>query len=371
MIAASAPGSRLRIGLLSRGVYPRLVGGREVFIRALTESLARKGHDVVLVTENGVGETIPGVKEVTLSTPGIATLDLLAYTLAFAREGVRRLREVDVIHVHSPGANIALGVWAARILGVPVVVTIHSMAAAAPRWMWSIRCADALVAVSPSLKRSLEAKGVPSERIWMIPAASPPPPVSMSRGAERERLGLAPDDVVFIYHGRLVEGKGLEQLTKAFASLTNPRAKLVVVGDGPLRGELVNRLRASIERKTARLVGRVPHDQVWSYLCAADVSVLPSRSEGSPLALFEAMAMGVPVLAADAPGLRDFVRDGDNGIVIPRELEDGLQRAMEHVLQDDALRKRLSDGARQSAQQHSLEECAARHLELYRSLVAR
>lgn len=358
----------LRIGVLSRGVYPRLVGGREVFIRALVEGLAHRGCKVVLVTENGVGETIPGVREIALPTPDVAGLDLFAYSAAFARDGLLGMRGVDLVHVHSPGANIVLGAWAARILGVPLAVTVHSMAAAGSRWMWALRHSSALIAVSPSVRDRLVSAGAIPSRIWVIPSASTHPGPHGPRSEMRARLGFDSEDVVFLYHGRLVEGKGLEDLAEAFASLSGRKARLLIVGDGPMRRFLQSRLAASIADGRSVLVGTVPHEAIWSYLTAADVAVLPSRSEGSPLALFEALSAGLPVLAADAPGLRDFVTDGDNGVLSPGGNPKRIREGMERLLDDETLRRRLADNALRSGRLYTMKACVDRHLEVYRAL---
>ena len=369
MNRSAASDGELRVGLLSRGVYPRLVGGREVFIRGFAEALTRRGCEVVLVTENGMGEPIPGVGEIALRTPEIEVIDLLAYSAAFARIALPGLRGVDVVHVHSPGANIVLGAWAARTLGVPLAVTVHSMAAAESRWIWALRRAEAVVAVSPSVRERLVAGGVPTSRIRIIPSASTAPTPTIRPAEIRARLGFRPEETVFIYNGRLVEGKGLMNLAEAFSSLRTPPARLIVLGEGPMRALMENRLRACVAKETAVFVGRVKHETVSSYLAAADVAVLASESEGSPLALFEALAVGLPILATDVPGLRDFVEDGRDGTLVPRGDTVRLKDAMERLLADEGLRRRLSEGARRSAERYTIEACAERHLELYRDLV--
>lgn len=356
----------MEVAILSRGVYPRLLGGREIFVHGLAKALADRGCGVRLVTEQGAALEHAGVKVIAVPVVRVRGLELLAYGMNFVGS-LPGLSGVGIIHVHSPGANMLLGGVAAAMLDVPFVVTIHSMAAASRRWIWTLRAADRVVAVSTSLANRLADVGVARERLRVIPSASSPGRPTAPRDEVRRRLGVGSGDLAFLYHGRLVPGKGLETLVDAFAALREQDAYLLIVGDGPLRSILERRLADAHVR--GRCVGRVPHTDIWDFLAAADVSVLPSSSEGSPLAIFEAMSMGLPVLAADAPGLRDFVHEGENGLLVPAEDAQSLAEAMERVLRDPALRKSMVERTIEMGQQYSMDRCVERHLGMYRELL--
>lgn len=167
-----------------------------------------------------------------------------------------------------------------------------------------------------------------------------------------------------ICHGRIeIHRKGLDVLLEAWQLVTRARPqmplRLLLVGTGSDAA----RLRARIEEMN--LAGVVWVDryvldraEMKRYLCAADVSVLPSRHEGFPVAPLEAMACGLPVVAADAPGVSDIFEEGaaSGGLVVPREDAPALANALGRLLDDDELRLRLASCARERVQNHfSLE----------------
>ena len=163
----------------------------------------------------------------------------------------------------------------------------------------------------------------------------------------REQLGLAPDERLLVAVGRLSPEKGIDVLIDALVRLQTPRVRLVLVGDGPERERLRARAdRAGLAERVA-FVGHVatPGD----YLQAADVVVLPSRSEGIPNVALEAMALGRPLVATAVGGTPEIVVDGVSGILVRTDDPKHLAAALDHVLTDSSLAARLADGAREHA----------------------
>ncbi len=180
----------------------------------------------------------------------------------------------------------------------------------------------------------------------------------------RSELNIPLDARVVICHGRIeIHRKGLDVLLEAWQLVTQARPQmplhLLLVGTGSDAA----RLRARIEEMNLRgvvWVDRYVLDraEMKRYLCAADVSVLPSRHEGFPVAPLEAMACGLPVVAADAPGVSDILEEGQasGGVVVPREDASALADALGQLLDDEKLCLRLSAHARERVQNHfSLE----------------
>jgi glycosyltransferase involved in cell wall biosynthesis len=137
-----------------------------------------------------------------------------------------------------------------------------------------------------------------------------------------------------LYAGRLSPEKGVLELVEAAGGM-----KLVVAGDGPLREHVPGAL------------GFVPHDELQRLYARAAVVACPSRREGFGVACLEAMAHARPVVATDVGGLRDLVVDGETGLVVPSRRPDALRAALERLLGDEELRRRLGAAGRERARE--------------------
>jgi 1,2-diacylglycerol 3-alpha-glucosyltransferase len=196
--------------------------------------------------------------------------------------------------------------------------------------------------------------------------ANPVAPVS------RAELGFSDGDVVFCYAGRLGPEKNTPWLAEEFAAAAarSPRARLLVVGDGPSRAEAEAALARAGESDRARFLGMVPYDRVPDYEAAADVFVTGSVSEVHPLVVLEAMAAGLPVVAVSSPGISDTVSDGGSGLLAPTAGPGALADRISLLAEDDALRSRMSILARKASSAYSLERTADVLLGRYELLVA-
>jgi glycosyltransferase involved in cell wall biosynthesis len=211
---------------------------------------------------------------------------------------------------------------------------------------WALRRADAVVTPCSAFADDLCRAGVDRERISVVPnAVGPMPP--LDRAAARRALRLEGDRVV-VAIGRLSREKGHDVLIDACAALPEPlrgRTALLIAGEGPERPRLARLAAARGVR--LRLDGF--HDDVRPWYAAADVFVLPSRSEGSPNVLLEALAAGCPVIATRVGGVADIAEDGVSASLVPADDWRRLAGAIEAVLTTSELARRLADGARRAA----------------------
>jgi glycosyltransferase involved in cell wall biosynthesis len=199
---------------------------------------------------------------------------------------------------------------------------------------FSLRAADVVFVATESDRAHLvRAHRVSPERLRVMPN-----PIDTERFRRLSDRPKKPGRVVFV--GRFSEQKCLDLLIDACIQV--PGCELLLVGSGPLEPELRERARgAAIEFR-----GVVPNGQLPDLLNEAEVFVLPSRYEGCPKALLEAMACGLPVVGTNAPGIREIIQHGINGLLCePRA--DLLASAVEELLRDEELRKRLGSQARQ------------------------
>jgi starch synthase len=230
------------------------------------------------------------------------------------------------------------------------------------------RASGLVIGSRMEMQRVRTAYGVPAERTALVPnaldvAAWRP----LDRHAARAALGLADDIRVIAWHGRVeFDSKGLDVLLDAWEQLcvARPHAKLLLllVGSGRDREALQRRV-ASLPAGTIRWEDGWVRDRqlIWRYLSAADISVLSSRREGFPVAVLEAMACGLPVVATDASGVREALGDEPAGLVVPRENAPALATAIGRLLDDEPLRRQLGERARRRAEsEFSLQAVGAR-----------
>jgi glycosyltransferase involved in cell wall biosynthesis len=178
---------------------------------------------------------------------------------------------------------------------------------------------------------------------------------------------------VAIYVGGLVETKGMRELAAAAEPLLRKYLdfQLVCVGDGSSRDRILG-LKSSLGRADAVVLpGRVAPEDVPRYLQAADFLVLPSYHEGLPQAVVEAMNCGLPVVATRVGGVPEAVRDGETGLLVEARNIEQLQRAMERMITDEALRQAAGqNGVTRAREVFDSERNAARFAEALRSLIS-
>jgi glycosyltransferase involved in cell wall biosynthesis len=244
---------------------------------------------------------------------------LVPALLASFVRAARRI-DADLVHAHWLPAG-----WVAARTGKPYVVQVWgtdlALARRAPMLARGVlRRARLVIAASNELAETARELGARDVRV--IPSGVDLP---SDVGEEAE-----PPEV--LYAGRLSPEKGVLELVEAAAGLN-----LVVAGDGPLRSRVPG------------AHGFVPHDELQRLYARAAVVACPSRREGFGVACLEAMAHGRPVVATPVGGLRDLVVDGETGLVVPAQDPAALRAALERLLGDPELRRRLGGAGRRRA----------------------
>lgn len=287
-----------------------------------------------------------------------------------------RRRRYDVIHVHWP-LPLALFGWAAqRAHRAPVVTTFYGVEV---RWVktrlkplrrflsWAARRSAKVVAISTYTAN--EVRELADVLIEVIPYAAALPSPPSSPPTRR-------DGATVLFVGRLVERKGVRHLIEAMQLLSGSRARLVVVGEGPERPEL--EALAQRLQVTDRVVfrGKVSDAALREAYAGADAFVLPAvldargDTEGLGVVLLEAMQHSVPVIASRTGGIVDIVEDEASGLLVPPGDAPALAAALDRVLGDPALARRLGERGRERlAERFSWEAIVARYEAVYRAAV--
>jgi glycosyltransferase involved in cell wall biosynthesis len=360
------------------------LGGGQITVLTLASRLDRERFEVT-VASGGDGPLVDelrrlGIRHIPVSfgkTSGPAGVRGLAAAL--------RADPVDILHTHGGIAGL-YGRMAAKRARVPAVVhTIHGIhylhyrnvlarRAFVTLERWLAKSTDAVVFVSEAdLEKGRRLRlAVPGrERLIRngvdISFLKP----SFDRGAKRAELGFSAGPLV-VAVSRLHRQKGLTYLLSAVPALAArfPDVQVVVVGGGPLE----SRLRAEAEKaglkSRAAFLGERPDAK--EILAAADVFVLPSLWEGLPYVLVEAAALGRPIVATDIDGVREVIRNGETGILVPAENPAELADAVSNLLGDEARARRLGERARlEIPPAYSVERMARETGALYLEVLGR
>lgn len=355
LLGGCALRSSARLKLL-HVLAPAPFGGLERIVEALARGQHRRGHDVSVVLVAGIADPDPPLAEAMAAAGVHATVlrtpprGYLQERQAF-REVLRNLRP-DVVHTHGYRPDVLLA-GVARREGAGVITTVHGFTGGD----WKNRLYErlqrrafrrfgAVVAVSRTLRGELTVAGVPAARLHTVPNAWGETSAPLSRAEARRDLDLPAEGFLVGWVGRLSREKGPDIMVEAVRHLPDhPEIHVVVVGDGPERADLEesahvlgvhNRIRWMGGRRDARRL-----------FAAFDALCISSRTEGTPVVLFEAMAAGVPVVATRVGGIPDVVSAKEALLVAPADpkaLAAALREVRKHP--DGALQRARAARAR-------------------------
>ncbi len=288
---------------------------------------------------------------------------------------VIRRKQIDILHLHGYGAT-TFGRIAAGMKRLPAILHEHANLTDTP---WFQKVADAVLeretdialAVSQSTADFvIKARQLPPDKVKVVYLGVPLDEFSRPRSdaelsAARAELGAAADDVIVGTVTRLHESKGNAVLVEAARLVLDrrPDARFIVVGEGPLQPELEAQARrlglgdrfvfAGFAKDVARAVS------------AFDMSVFPSLWEGTPLTVFEALAMGKAIVATDADGLTEVLTDDRDALIVPKRDPPALANAVVRLMGDPRARARLGAAARVTARQYDIAMFVSKMERLY------
>jgi glycosyltransferase involved in cell wall biosynthesis len=292
------------------------------------------------------------------SIPGAASLHALGLAASLARRVAALRREFGFEAILTAWAypDAVAAAMIAERERLPLIATVlgsdinvlPGKPLLARQIRWGLSRAQRVVAVSEPLREAVVRLGVPRERTVVRQNAVDGDVFAIrDRGPARSALGLDPARPLVGYVGNLAHEKGPDVLVDAMGALVRESGRpvdLAIIGAGALERELRARVAALGLGDRVRFLGRKVHDEVPRWISAFDVLCLPSRREGCPNVVLEALASGRPVVATAVGGVPDLIR-GDNGILVPperpAELGEALARALDRSWDPVAIRATL------------------------------
>jgi glycosyltransferase involved in cell wall biosynthesis len=333
-------------------------GGGERQVAGLIRHLARRGHENVLAAAAGspLAAVVPAADARLRSLPIRNDLDVLA---AWRLSRLVAQESPHIVHLHTSRAH-----------ATRTIVT-RRMDYALRRGLWTDllynRSVATVAAISEEVRRRLLDAGVRSERVTVVRSGVEPPaglPGAAGRAAARARFGIEGELAIGIV-AALERRKGHDVLLRALAALDGaPPWRCRVCGGGS-QHEALQRLAADLGiAPRVRFLGE--QRQVADVLAALDVFVMPSRHEGLGVAVLEAMAMSLPVVASAVGGIPEAVKAGETGLLVPPDDPTALAAALRELGRDGERAKRMGhEGRTRVVAEFSMEAMAGRYERLY------
>ncbi len=379
----------MRIGLFADAYLPYLSGVTN-HIRLYKRYYEEQGHEVFLFTfgHRHYADDEPNVIRSIALPWGKSGW---SFSMVYGKEARALLPTLDIVHAHHPFQSARLVKPYCKRYGLPLVFTNHSRYDLLSDAYGSLFPQDPRYAVLAGMLRDVVNASqlviTPSTEIarWLADYTGYPLAVTIAHGIDTESfahpkrydvsrtdLGLADDDFVFCYAGRLSPEKNIAYLLSEFIHIaTNlPRVKLLIVGDGKELEEARGYAMESTASDQIIFTGEQPYEDLPMILHLADAFVTASVSETFGMNALEAMAASLPVVAIASPGVSEVVVDGETGLLGRHDGPGELSRNLLRMVNDGRLRERLSKGAYKRAQEFSLDNTAGVVLRHYERLIA-
>jgi glycosyltransferase involved in cell wall biosynthesis len=381
----------LKIMMLTDYYYPHEGGGVEKVVLEVSERLRKLGSDIIILTLNTKKtfkfENHEGIKVYRVNC--IDLTEKIGIQLSVSLEAIFEIARVckeenpDILHANNRFFFTTL--CAAILKGLlkrPLVMTAHlGPMAFGKGWQdfvirayertissWIFRRSECIIAVSGAVKQHVVNLGVEPDKVKIIPNG-----VDLRNYVPLQKRLHCHDQRVakkVVSVGRLIQNKGIHYLIDAAPEVLQrfPSTEFIIVGDGPMRTELETRAKERGVLQAFRFYGFVP--EVSNVLNTCDIFVRPSLTEGMPLAVLEAMACGLPVIATRVAGTPEIVIDHETGILVDSGDASNLAEALIELLGNTELAMRFGVNARKLVEKsHSWQKTARMTLNVYKEIL--
>lgn len=381
--------------LMATNTYLNVVGGLEKSVQSFARKFRDLGHEVLIAGPDFVGQELgqdqPKRKK-NQSKEDSHPLQKAPFSLSLPFRGKLERKiaafNPDIVHAHHPFLMGEMALRFSAYYGKPVVFTYHILFNEYAHYLPSVssrfskvflvtlaagfcNLVSRVIAPSESVREVLRGQGVQTQ-LEVVPTGIEYAQFSKgNRDKKRQELGLSDQAVLLGYVGRLAPEKNLNFLMENVLRFMdeNKEAHFLVAGKGPSENELKQRLESSGLSDRFHFMGALQGQELIDCYHALDIFVFTSKSETQGLVLCEAMAAGVPVVAIDAPGVREVIQDLKNGRLVAHENHEEFQMALSWCMtQSESQLNQIRHNAQETAKAFSMDLCAAKALEVYREV---
>jgi len=372
----------VRIALVTDTYTPQ-VNGVTTVVHRIVESVRAAGHPVAIVAPRYPSGDTGTLDELRIPSVPFPPYPSIRLSLPYRRRVFAHLDRFapDVVHVATEGPLGTLGRRYALQRDVPLVTSFHTHFPAYARhygvpvlaplvWRWLVhfhRPARMIHTPGEAVQDELVGHGLSRTVVWGRGVDTRHFYPGRSDAGWRRWLGGSKDVAIVLHVGRLAAEKNLRVLIDAWQRAYHRlgrRAAFVIAGDGPEAAKVMTRA------PFVRRLGFLDRDNLAVLYASADLCVLPSRTETCGLVALEAMASGLPVIAADAGGLRESVRPEESGLLVSPDDPAGFADGIVALVGDPARRQRLALGARRTAETRDLRGENRELLQQYAAIAA-
>ncbi len=378
LIASIRGGRKLKIILVSgKNPFKAEPSGTLAYIAGLAVSLGKKGMDVTLISTEIEDEELKNYNIKCIPLKMRKATSIIFLLKLFVKTPFLKPSKNSIIHAHRPDFMLPFILFRRRY---PKVCTLHGIPDIGIKtrkniliWgiytsieKWSLNRIDKLIAVNQSTKDYYSKKGGDlGDRIVVIPVGVDTSIFKpLDRKKMRRKYSFSQDEVIILYIGRFSIEKDLDLLLQAFKSLKSemPRARLVLVGEGPEEKRLKNIIKTQ-DIKGVTFLKPVAHKRIPEIMNCADALVLCSKFEGMPTVVIEALTCGVPVVSTDVGGVNKVVIDGKTGQLVKEAKSEPVKNAILKVIRDG--RDSYSDNCIVAAKRYSWDNISNELMEIY------
>ncbi len=382
----------MKIKMLTERFFP-VWGGAENQLRQLLPYLVRRGHHVEVITrrwrrELPLSEEIGGIRVRRVGIPGENRLSTLLFVLWLFRYLLKERASINITHTHGAVAMAAIGSFFAfvckkknisKIASAGRILKLRKNATGKLLLFWFKKC-DAIISMSNEILGELTEIGVAPGAICHIQNAVNANrfrPLDKEKKKEwRLKRGFNEETPVIVYTGRLVTRKGLNVLIDAWRMVIKKfsHAQLFIIGSGDLQPNSIEKeikQRVKSEHiKNIHFEGSTSSPE--TYLGVADIFAFPSRQEGFPNALLEAMACRLAPIVSEIGGIMDLVENGKNGLFFPPGDSYLLSERIQYLLKNHEKRMQISQNARRHVlKYYTFDQVADQYCQLYENVYNR
>lgn len=355
----------MKIAILVSMFLPKRLGGVELATQDIAGNLAKSGNDVHIITSLDKGLSKKNNKDGfiihRIFYPKIKFLGIIFFWL----KCLFLIKKINPEISHSQTIQMGFPCFMAKkLFDIPYIVYCHGSDVYFP-WRfkkmiskWVLENADAIIVLTENMKKEINSFGFNLKNIFIIPnGIEPNESKDLSRNDMRKDLKIDEVEKIILFVGTLKNVKGIKYLIKAINIVKEKglKTKLLLIGDGEQKKELEKLSDKLNLKENVNFIGRVNNKEIYKYMVASDIFVLPSLSEGLPVVILEAMASGLPIIATKVGGVPEILKDKENGFLVDPKNSEQIAEKIIHLISNDNIRESISINNLKEAQKYSLD----------------